>query len=401
MFSGLSKLLDKAFVLGFFLPAVIAIFGFAFANKDVEFFSDWLKAVVSGNKELGNLATFLGAVWIFAVFLMALNHTTYRLLEGYLWPFNRQRARNKQQKIRLAQRKLIRQYDTAYEVAKKKKQDASSAVRSPTATEEEKNQLAAADREESESYQTFLREKETSVLRYPAARDDVLPTRFGNVLRSMEMYPTDMYSAEIIHVWPRLLAVIPHEYQSLMAEARSTVDFLVSLVVLASVTSLFSLFRIVGVLVSARCWTPQSASSGRAAIAEAVTKFWATEHAALLSHTSAAVIAAGVAWCCYEMAISAAGRWGAYVKGAFDLYLSALANALGYKLPQTLAEQKDFWDAWSSQFRFHDRVDATGWVAVSTAGKEEGRHREGEGEASERGDAEGESGDGDDSDSSE
>lgn len=342
MFSGLSKLLDKAFVLGFFLPALIAIFGFAFANRDIDFFNHWLSAAISGNKDFGNLATFLGAVWVFAVSLMALNNSTYRLLEGYIWPIKRKSAQRNQQRLRKVQRGLIRQYDTEYETAKS--EWARIVAKAP-----ESEAAIEAERKQSQCYQKFLKERESSALRYPSDRDDVLSTRFGNVLRSFELYSTDVYSAETIHIWPRLLAVIPHDYQSLMADARSTVDFLVSLVALASFTSIFTV--------------------GRA--------LWLFALGSLISNPVivqllvSALVAGLVAIGCYGMAISAAGRWGNYVKGAFDLYLPALAKALGYKLPRTPDEQRDFWDQWSSQFRFHDRVDATGWEPVPTTTERE------------------------------
>jgi hypothetical protein len=337
MFSGLSKLLDKSFVLGFFLPALIATFGFAVANRDIDFFQHWLEAVVSGNKEFGNLATFLGAVWAFAVSLMALNHATYRLLEGYTWPFRRKSAQFKQQEIRKKQRELIRRYSIEYDTADSEwKRIAASAPKSEAAD--------AAERMQSACYQRFLRERELSALSYPAEREDVLSTRFGNVLRSFELYSTNVYSAEIIHIWPRLLAVVPRDYQSLMADARSTVDFLVSGVALASLTSIFAFVRALWFFLS-----------GDLISSDIVLQL-------LVSTLASAAVARG----CYEMAILAAGRWGDYVKGAFDLYLPALAKALGYKLPQAPDEQRDFWDQWGSQFRFHDRVDASGWTAIST-----------------------------------
>ncbi|ADG20912.1 hypothetical protein BC1002_7168 (plasmid) [Paraburkholderia atlantica] len=47
MFSGMSKLADKSFVLGFFLPALIGTVVVIALNQDLEprspLFSDWMK----------------------------------------------------------------------------------------------------------------------------------------------------------------------------------------------------------------------------------------------------------------------------------------------------------------------------------------------------------------------
>jgi hypothetical protein len=42
MITGLSKLLDKFFVLGFYLPSLLGICGFIIANEDIDIFGIWI-----------------------------------------------------------------------------------------------------------------------------------------------------------------------------------------------------------------------------------------------------------------------------------------------------------------------------------------------------------------------
>jgi hypothetical protein len=51
--------------------------------------------------------------------------------------------------------------------------------------------------------------------RYPrhSHRDDVLPTRLGNILLSGERYPLDKYGIDSIIFWPRLYPLLPETFQ--------------------------------------------------------------------------------------------------------------------------------------------------------------------------------------------
>jgi hypothetical protein len=56
-----------------------------------------------------------------------------------------------------------------------------------------------------------------------------LPTRFGNAIRSFEVYSRIIYGLEAIDGWPRLLAVIPADYRQAIDDAKAQVDFWVNI----------------------------------------------------------------------------------------------------------------------------------------------------------------------------
>jgi hypothetical protein len=211
----------------------------------------------------------------------------------------------------------------------------------------------------------YLRLKRTLALEYPEQRELVLPTRFGNVLRAFEMYAGDVYGVESIHAWPRLLAVVPKDYQAMLADARAPVDFFVSLVFISFILGAVALIRTGTCLFSDPSTTPM----------------WV--------FLAAAAVAVFVARLCYLAALSSAIAWGEVVKSTFDLYLPALASAMGYQLPKTAGERRKFWEALASQFQFHEPIQPEAWqqTASPPSGGEEGASKKtekrGEGDGSE------------------
>lgn len=335
MFSGLSKLADKAFVLGFFLPALLGILGFMIANYDLPLVCRAVRSALVSGKDVTDLFAVIAIVWIFAVFLTATNHWTYQLLEGYIGIFRMPFARNAQIRRRAVRRAKTRLLNTVYRTAKSERE------RAEVSGKLSNDHFLRV--EETRLHFQYLRASELNAREYPKETANVLATRFGNVLRAFEMYSSDVYGADSIYVWPRLIAVIPSSYQNAIADARASVDFLVSLIAMASLVIVTALARALAL------WLSNVPSyNGR-----------------VLHLVGAAIVALVVARICYEIAVSSASRWGDMVKGAFDLYLPTLATTLGYELPASLDAQKHFWQEWSFQFRFHQGVDNTGWVRTS------------------------------------
>ena len=166
---------------------------------------------------------------------------------------------------------------------------------------------------------------------YPMEAGLVLPTRFGNVLRSFESYPQAQFSMDGVLFWPRLVTVIPKDVLSPVDEARSAVDFFVngSLLSAALAAALF----VVG-CAGTNAQTPLS-----------TLVRWPLETLAL---SLCAVLF-------YEGAINRAAAWGAEVKSMFDLYRWDLLKKIGYQqTPTTRAEERALWDAITKQIEFGD-----------------------------------------------
>ncbi|MBK7217706.1 MAG: hypothetical protein IPH95_11780 [Candidatus Promineofilum sp.] len=76
---------------------------------------------------------------------------------------------------------------------------------------------------------------------YPSRTDAVLPTRFGNILKSSEQYAGENYRIDSVVMWPRLIHVIAPEYYRKLDESNNGLAFIVNCMVLALLLALLSL----------------------------------------------------------------------------------------------------------------------------------------------------------------
>ena len=150
---------------------------------------------------------------------------------------------------------------------------------------------------------------------FPDKEEYLLPTPFGNVLRSFEIYPRVMYGFEAIDGWGRLLSVIPKDYLELIDAARAQVDFWVNLGVV------FILLQIEYIVLAFMTGTP--------------LQWWVVLLFIVLG-TIAPL-----------RATSAASEWGDFVKSAFDVYRFKLLESLGMNIPKSRKEEKILWTKYS------------------------------------------------------
>lgn len=327
MFSGLSKLADKSFVLGFFLPALLGVVVIIALLHDLRPLSPIIGDVTK-LQSFSDLTVVLLVVWTLSVLLMAGSHWMYRVLEGYAWPLKQKMLLARQIKRRKLKNEAARKAYSALE------KGAGRESPDETNTPQQKSDLDLMKLE----YVSLMR---ALLLEYPRQSELVLPTRFGNVLRAFEMYAGNVYGVESIHAWPRLLAVVPKEFQITLADARAPVDFFVSSVFLSLTVGLVALAR-------------GGEAFMRGPAVSACTLYW-----------SVAVLAFALGRLFYLAAVSSAIAWGEVVKSAFDLYLPELAKTLGYELPKTSDDRRRFWEALANQFQFHEAIQPEMWPGTA------------------------------------
>ena len=159
--------------------------------------------------------------------------------------------------------------------------------------------------------------------------ESVLPTGFGNALRSVDAYPSLRYGISGASMFPRLLAVLDKDYAATIEDSKRELDFMLNCSLLA--------FLLAAALAAAGGFSPHPWSSLSLAWP------WIVE---ILSMVLIGIL-------CYFGAIDRAKVWGTKIRGAFDLYRWKLLELLGYKeMPTTLAEERDLWKA-ISLFAIH------------------------------------------------
>jgi len=306
----ISKLADRPFVLGYFLPSILFVVAF------VSLHPDWLPGTSVSTAPIEKWSAFASVAlysWFIAILLALFNREMMRLIEGYYWPisrisFFRNREKNRFQRITAK----------IHDLQNKKPLSSEQAL------------------ELTDLWSTWLRN-------FPFEPHQILPTRFGNALRAFESYSGRVYKADAVIIWPRLVSVIHKDYMSLLGDCRARVNFFVNLLYLSAV------FGIHVLLVAAwRILVKSDASRGE-------VEFFILIFAAsiVLSVFS------------YVCAVQQAKAWGDLVKSAFDNYLPDLAKQLGYKLPDTLAKQQQFWLEVSQQATFHQSLKPENWQRAS------------------------------------
>ena len=177
---------------------------------------------------------------------------------------------------------------------------------------------------------------------YPSTETEVMPTRFGNIIRSFEVYPRQVYGADGVPIWLRLASVIPKEFAGLLEDARAQVDCFVNL---ANLAFLITLACVTGSLASAD-W-------------QHLTVVGQSEQRYLLMASMSLVVCALSYWLTTVRAMA----WGDLVRSAFDCYLPALIRQLGYAVPSTDAERREFWSEFNALVLYQQPM--TGLTPVS------------------------------------
>jgi hypothetical protein len=337
----LLSLFDRAFFIGFLLPVIVFS---AVSSALMTWFGmppvSALPFYSGNNPLLLNVSIAVLALWLAAVLLVLINRLIYRIMEGYggKWnpahylhflPFKKKESTRRQDL-----RTEINSKRTAAETKSKEREAAyrrlvrkEEAVRrggQEDLLEHLREAVSTLDEEI-----TTLEEKRTQLEtrlaeQFPVPETSVLPTRFGNVVRSFEEYPRLVYGISSIHGWARLLAVIPKDYQEKISIAKANVDFWVNLWFLSFLTA------IVSVAISVSTYD----ISGMNRVEEAL--LWMKMASPLLAALLFPFVAA---WGARNSAV----EWGIVFKASFDVFLPALGKKLGFPDGITHEDEAELW----------------------------------------------------------
>jgi len=286
MFGELPKLFDRNFAVGFFLPVAtlislsVLMSGHYIFSVDVFYFL---------GIDLLITTTVLGLVsWVGGIVLLAVNRDLYRFMEGY-GTYNPMKLFGWFEKRRYRQ--------TLKELEKLE------------------NELSACKKEK-KVFPVESRMKRRKLVRrlaveFPDKEEFLLPTPFGNALRSFEIFPRVMYGLDSIPAWTRLLAIIPKEYTEMIDGAKAHVDFW------ANLGLVFILLQIeyVGLVFATR----------------GQLNWWIVGLWIVLG-----IIAP-------LRATSSAREWGNFVKSAFDVFGPKLREVLEIEEPENRQEEFTQW----------------------------------------------------------
>jgi hypothetical protein len=301
MFGGFPKLFDRAFFIGYFLPAFLLGVGvganlFAFGYID-EKFTDFLAKKSTAAHALGATIS-LVFIWLFSILMMTFSRPIIRLLEGYggrLNPFH----------ILLPWQQ--NEFKAKAEPHLRKLQSVLDTRRRGVPESEQFSELSV-----------FHAARD-----FPEKLELVLPTRLGNVMRAYERYSDVVYEIEAIALWPRLFMIIPEDVRERMRESEGLFHFSINMLF----TSIVTLVTSGGMIISSLY------HGGLVGLENRIS--WPI--------ILVLVFGAFFAWFSWWRLPDAARQRGEQVKSAFDLYRAELADALGFELPATEDEERRMW----------------------------------------------------------
>jgi hypothetical protein len=149
---------------------------------------------------------------------------------------------------------------------------------------------------------------------YTTDLDEVMPTRFGNILKNAELYPRYRYQADAVLLWPRLTHLVPERFNQILSDARAQVEFLL---VISTLSTVFALVAGVYLLVVGASWWIFLAC------------FW-----------GGLFLAFGT----YLGSLNNALVYAQQFKAGFDLYRMELLRQMRLEPQDNLATERELWD---------------------------------------------------------
>lgn len=329
--NSLIKDIGRSYIVSSFIPAALFITIASLIFKD--FSPSFLLRRLVNNDELliGQWAlVVILTVWLgFALYSGW--HWTVKLYEGYFFPRILQRFLTGQIKTRL--RRLMRRIRRYKKLTKR-------------------DNLSPDEEEE-------LRKLENVVLGdYRIVEIDfpingqLLPTRFGNILRAAENYPFDRYNIESISLFPRLVFVLPKSYQEQLEESNNRMIFLLNSSFLAFLIGGFAIFvtllRIPCYILNPGLLHSSFLSNidfSICTINSDPSNFFQMgfSHLTEIKYFMLGLAFIGLGYGLYHVMVTIAREFSNVVRSSFDLYRYDLLAALKIPLPSDFVDEKAKW----------------------------------------------------------
>ena len=252
----------------------------------------WLE----GQSTVIQLVALLGGLLVVAASAVVVNRLTtptLRRMEGYQWP---KWASGRWQKMTAA---MQAQYDLDMATWQPLQEVVS-----------EGGTLTA------EQHQAYAR-LDASIHRLPQTREEMMPTRVGNILRAAERRPKGKYGLDSVVVWPRLWLVLPETSRTELGTARAALDSAVAAAVWGVLFAVLvpAVLLVAGVTRSGGV-APVVAAIGAAAVGSLVAR-------------------AAIRW----WVPARAEVFGDLLDSAFDLHRTTLYQQLRWPLPANPAQE--------------------------------------------------------------
>jgi hypothetical protein len=161
---------------------------------------------------------------------------------------------------------------------------------------------------------------------YPPPNAEIMPTKFGNILKASEAYSSTRYGIDGVQFWPRLWHVIPDSYRQTIIDARNELSFLVNMSALSVV---FYLLCVIALLYN----TPVPGT----------TPNWVAIFDDSIRYIFAGTLAFLVNRFFNRAAIFSVSDFGVMIRSAYDLFRLDLLKQFRLEQPKDSVEEFQIW----------------------------------------------------------
>lgn len=265
--------------------------------------------------------------------LTSLNTFVIKLFEGYvlLWRF-KFLSKKYQKEVRLLRRKR--------ELIHRK------INRLSLSTSEIHQKYCLELIEQAEQLDTYIQSN------FPFKEDDILPTKFGNILKASEAYPRERYNIDGVPLWTRLINVIPDRYMSFLDQKNNQLSFLLNCSVLSASFSVLCLVAAIYQFVLGQFAYTQSPSPIYFVEIDRGVEVYAQR---AILYAIILVLSLFMAYLFHRASLFIVGEYGDMIRSTYDLFRFDLLVQLKRKPPKTI-EQERF--VWQEVCRFLNTGDA-------------------------------------------
>lgn len=252
--------------------------------------------------------------------LHSLNTTIYKVLEGYFLLYRIPAFKNFQKRRIIKKHTKIRILEELHKELKSKNAEP-----------------ADLDKIQKQIYRLSA----THQRKYPPSLEHLMPTRFGNAFRAMEVYPRLRYRMDAVLLWPRLIHVIPEEYYLKLDESNNRLAFLVNCALLSLGMSVLS-----GLAAGYQFLLFRLAYLNKDALyfVDVIPKDIEKYHTNAYLYLAGIVIMMGFFVIFYRASIPIVVQYGELVKSAFDLFRAKLIKEMALKSPNHFRAEINVWE---------------------------------------------------------
>ncbi|PZS06310.1 MAG: hypothetical protein DLM69_00250 [Candidatus Chloroheliales bacterium] len=324
MFSEVSSVFGRTFLVGFFLPAIffiavqVVLFDYIVPDNPIVKLAINIGIINDLDKLDKPILISLGFIIaaLVGVQLQLINNDVLRFMEGYF--FYKPRLRVVYNFFRAKELKRWEKYVDDYRKARRELREAIKSNETYNKHQETgKNQELINSLKSLRSY-------------FPGCRGMILPFRIGNAIRSFEYNLTRTYNVDAVTIWPRLITVIPKDYAEQVDASKANLDFFVN----SSFLMLLTIPELIILL-----------------IIEPFDIRWPSIWYMIIIQALGYLILAlvynlilfALFWWFHSRAVTMSIEWGTNIKSCFDAFRLDLLKRLGYEMPDDIDEERMLW----------------------------------------------------------